>query len=301
MRYRFYLLAACAVLYSALLGCKQDKTVPSPVSSPTANSQSTITVEAGFEFDEKEPWTELNQEQLADAHRDVAQLAIETKAPVSVVFLGERIRIYNVGGKWRPLTLTLLDDQKKPLRTSWRIDLPPSGVVRTKMPELTADDVAHLRLTQPTVKSNKQGEEFVLLDLKIGTPSEPFTSDSVAELGFVTVEKHTSSDGEAEPAVVSAYAQGEIDKDAVETVLGAGEDVRVKATRTESGVSSSTFANPTDTWRSIVIADKSSSFASSDGSKGKAPAEKWWVSTLGDVLELDKTMELNSNTAKASD
>ena len=265
-------------LVVTLLGCSRggDRTAaPPPVP--------TLTVAPAFDYSDTARWTELTEESAEVADRGPARLALETKRQVGVVYLGEHVRIYNISGRWRPLTLTLLDKREQP-RMTVRLDLPPSGVVRTALPQLADDNVAKLRFAEPSVTSDASGAKLELRDRRIGTPAAEFTTQSVAELGFAIVESHTSDDGGIEATPVGVDARGEVDVEALRSALGADKSARVTTTRTESGVTTFAFDKPTRSWESVVLADRYNSSASHGGDNGVPPPENWWVSTVGGAI-----------------
>ncbi len=277
------------LLIVPLLGCGRSEDTDvvtqglseSSIAIPMA--EPSVTVASGFQYDEDESWTKVTEDNAEGKHRQSALRVLKAELQIGVVFLGDHLRIYNVSRGWLPMTLTLIDEEEKPLE-SFRLDLPPSGVIRTVMPQIASDQVANLRLTRPHIVTEENGPKPILLDRRIGTPASEFTTESVAQLGFVTVEKHAANDEDAGDALIAGYTRGEVEREVVQRALAADGDIQIATTKTESGVASQTFHNPTTSWKSIVLADRHSAFVSHGGNDGEPPSETWWVSTISDVL-----------------
>jgi hypothetical protein len=190
------------------------------------------------------------------------------------------------------MTLTALDEEETPTMTV-RLDLPPFGVVRGPIPrpDSGTDSVLSLRRTEPTVScddlTSEEGRNtlYTLLDRQIGIPAEEFTVEIVKQLGFARMERTVTRGGRLENRLIEADNVDELVNQFPGVSLSGSSEATVAANKWEAEIESSTFAVSPDTWRSIVLADRHSSFASHGGINEHAPSESWYAYTVGSVID----------------
>lgn len=290
-------LVAGTLLFCVLWGCDDGGQASAPVGTvvvPVATIPApTIQTDPAFSYDAEADWFDLDGEAVESlilADRRGWGDAAERRAwlsgdrPVSVIYLGDQLRIYHLAGYWQAATLGIVDEEGDPLWTV-RLDLPPTGVVRGDMPfaEL-ADEEGKLRvrLTMPTHSLSERGTPPVLIDRQIGVQAEPIDGEEAAALGYGTSASWEGAgpDGSEGIAAEAPEIASMLDLPGAE----------VKGHSWSAGTISSTTTVSSDQWKAIVLADRSSEFASHGGKDGEAPDESWWVGlVLGHAeLESDK-------------
>lgn len=100
---------------------------------------------------------------------------------VATIRLGDRLRIYHAGDKWRPATLALLDERDAVL-LSLRLDLPPHGSINGLLPRTTSP-CASVRITLAApICDEDQGL------IRIGCEEPELTLERVKLLGLAKLE-----------------------------------------------------------------------------------------------------------------
>jgi hypothetical protein len=206
------------------------------------------------------------------------------------------------------MTLTALDEEEAPTMTV-RLDLPPVGVVRGPIPqpEGGSENVLSLRRTEPAVSCDdlkpEEGRKthYTLLDRQIGIPAEEFTVGIVKQLGFAKMERIAPRSGRLEDRTKQPDEVDELVNQFPGVTLPGSSEVTVTANKWEAAIESSTFAVSPDTWRSIVLADRHSSFVSHSGTNGHAPNESWYAYTVGSVVDSINSHEQSREVPQNAD
>ena len=192
-------------------GGVEEESVLQPEPRPQPLPLPVLTLGPGFTFDPEAVWFGLEGEALeavvaADEPRrgtaDQRRAWLQAGAPVSVVHLGEQMRIYNLAGQWRPMTVGLVDEAGRP-RWTVQLDLPPTGVVRgtvLALEQASEDEPLNLQLTRPSDWVDGAPLRLPLYDRQIGTPSEPMTSATASALGYGTSTSWKSQGVDGMPA-----------------------------------------------------------------------------------------------------
>ena len=205
---------ACCLLVGALSGCgrwESETSAPRPPAGQATaadaakpdnpeRQEPTLTLGPQCTYDADQPWRPPEQIPPTADERQIADFPVVDEPPVGVVHIGDRLRIYNLAGQWRPATLTLLDEDKNPLETV-RLDLPPTGVARVQIASLGGATTASMRLTQPVVERSAPDDRpnpgLLLLDREIGVPAEELTTEIVKQKGRGRMERQIVEDAAA--------------------------------------------------------------------------------------------------------
>ena len=251
---------------------------------------------AGFTFDPDAAWFGLEGEALeavmaADRPRrgtaEQRRAWLQAGAPVSVVHLGERLRIYNLAGQWRPMTVGLVDEEGRP-RWTVRLDLPPTGVVRgtvLALEQASEDEPLNLQLTRPSDWVDGAPLRLPLYDRQIGTPSEPMTSETASALGYGTSTSWKSQGVDGMPAE-AFQASGAAAFAALPGAVMEGKSW-------SAGTQAVSIAWRTTGWKAALLADRNTEFASHGLDE---PDETWWIDQV-----LHKLWEQAENQRKRAD
>lgn len=251
-----------SALTAATTGCiERDASVSETPAEPA------LIVGDQYRYEPDDRWTRLDAGRQDDPLAEEIGVLLETSVPVSVVHLGDRVRLYSVGGHWRHMTLTVLDETKTPIETI-RLDMPPSGVIRGPLPDPGGNGTISLKFTQPSFTADDfelvdRSEATPAIQKQIGIPSEEFTTESVKDMGFASIRRSTASDGE----------------------------MKITSEKWAAAIKSDTATLTTDNWKSIVLAERYSSFASHSGNSGQPPPETWWAHTVAEVVQGIKAQE----------
>jgi len=174
--------------------------------------------------------------------------------------------------------------------------MPPVGVVRGELPSVaTGDAEGDLRLSmiEPHVPYEHRHNPPQLFVRKIGTSSEPFTPDSVRQLGF----------GESEQSMLGG--DGPVAEIPAEVLQSPAAAALLNATGTfnrwSAGTSGTTTTGASGTWKCVTMGDRTTGFASY-GSKDPddVPTEAWWVRGVLDQLEEVQRRDLIEAEAAAA-
>ena len=287
--------------------------VPPAASANTAaapvEAAPTTTVGGGFTYDPEASWHGLAEPAFAELVEEIREWAAarvdagpagagdgvrDASAPVGAIYLGDRLRIYNTVGRWRPMTLSLLGPDDEPQWTV-RLDMPPVGVVRGELPSVaTGDPEGDLRLSliEPQVPYEHRHHPPKLLDRQIGTASEPFTPDSVRQLGFGESEETTWVGG----GPVAEMPAEVLQSPAAGVLLNGGTGTY---RRWSAGTSGATTTMKSNAWKRMAMGDRTTEFASyGSGDPEDVPTEAWWV--RGVLVQLEEVQRRDLKEAEAS-
>ena len=258
-------------------GGVEEESVLQPEPRPQPLPLPVLTLGPGFTFDPEAVWFGLEGEALeavvaADEPRrgtaDQRRAWLQAGAPVSVVHLGEQMRIYNLAGQWRPMTVGLVDEEGRP-RWTVRLDLPPTGVVRgtvLALEQASEDEPLNLQLTNPSDWVDGAPMRLPLYDRQIGTPSEPMTSETASALGYGTSTSWKSQGVDGMPAE-AFQAPGAAAFAALPGAVMEGKSW-------SAGTQAVSIGWRTTGWKAALLADRNTEFASHGLDE---PDEAWWI------------------------